>query len=70
MEGGSGKESDEMRATSLNAVDDERIDCSFCKGFWEFTREVLAETHLLCWVQDSLLSRVYILVGGRVGVLR
>ena len=59
-----------MRAASLNAVDDKRIDCSFRKGFREFTREVLAETHLLRWVQGSLLSRVHILIGGRAGVFR
>ena len=54
----------------MNAVDDERIDCSFRKRFRGFTREVLAETRLLCWVQGSLLSRVHILIGSRVGVLR
>ena len=51
-------------------VDDERVDCSFCKRFGEFTREVLAETGLLRWVQGSLFLRVHILIGGRVGVLR
>ena len=59
-----------MRAASLNAVDDERIDCSFCKRFREFAREVMAETRLLRWVQGSLSSRVHIPIGGRVGVLR
>ena len=59
-----------MRAASLNAVDDERIDGSFRKGFREFNRKVPAETCLLCWVQSSLLSWVHCLNGGRVGVLR
>ena len=59
-----------MRATLLNAVDDERINCSFHKGFWEFTREVLAETCLLHWVQGSLFLRVHIQIGDRAGVLR
>ena len=54
----------------MNAVADERIDCSFHKGFWEFTREVSAETCLLRWVQGSLLLRVHIQVGGKAGVLR
>ena len=59
-----------MRATSLNAVDDKGINCSFHKGFREFSREVLAETCLLHWVQSSLLLWVHSLDGGRVGVLR
>ena len=59
-----------MRATSLDAVDDKRIDCLFCKGFREFSREVSAETCLLHWVQSSLLLRVHSLDGGRAGVLR
>ena len=59
-----------MRAASLNAVDDERIDCSFRKRFGEFTRKVLAETLLLHWVQGSLFLRVRIQIGGRAGVLR
>ena len=59
-----------MRAASLDAVDDKRIDCSFCKGCWEFSREVSAETQFLHWVQRSLLLRVHSLDGGRVGVLR
>ena len=59
-----------MRAASLNVVDDKGINCSFHKGFREFSREVLAETCLLCWVQGSLLSWVYSLDGGRASVLR
>ena len=59
-----------MRAASLNAVDDKGIYCLFCKGFWEFSREISAETCLLHWVQSSLLSWVHSLDGGRVGVLR
>ena len=59
-----------MRAASLDVVDDERINCSFRKGFWEFTREVSTETRLFCLVQGSLLLRVNSLVGGRAGVLR
>ena len=54
----------------MNAVDDERIDCSFHKRFREFTREVSAETRLLRWVQGSLLLRVHILIGSKAGVLR
>ena len=54
----------------MNAVNNERIDCSFCKGFWEFTREVPAETSLLNWVQGSLFSRVHVQIGGRAGVFR
>ena len=42
VEGGSSKRSDEARAASLDAVDDERIDCSFCEVFRGFGREVLA----------------------------
>ena len=59
-----------MRTTSLDAVDNKRIDCLFRKGFREFNGEVSAETRLLCWVQSSFLSRVHHLDGGRVGVLR
>ena len=59
-----------MRAASLNAVDDKGVNCSFSKGLREFSREVSAETHLLCWVQSSLLSWVHNLDGGRVGVFR
>ena len=55
-----------MRTTSLDAVDNKRINCSFCKGFREFNGEVLAETRLLHWVQSSFLSRVHHLDGGRV----
>ena len=42
VEGGSSKRSDETRATSLNVVDDKRIDHSFCEVFGGFSREVLA----------------------------
>ena len=59
-----------MRTTSLDAVDNKRINCSFCKGFREFNGEILAETRLLHWVQSSFLSRVHHLDGGRAGVLR
>ena len=59
-----------MRTTSLDVVDNKRIDCSFCKGFWKFNGEVLAETCLLRWVQSSFLLRVHHLDGGRAGVLR
>ena len=59
-----------MRATSLNTVDDKGVDCSLSKGFREFSREISAETHLLCWVQSSLLPWVHRLDGGRAGVLR
>ena len=51
-------------------VDDKRINCSFCKGFREFSREVSAETRLLHWVQSSHFSRVHSLDGGGAGVLR
>ena len=54
----------------MNVVDDKRINCSFHKGFREFSREVLAETCFLHWVQSSLFSRVHSLDGGRAGVLR
>ena len=42
VEDGSGKRSDETRAASLDAVDDERIDCSFREVFRGFSREVPA----------------------------
>ena len=42
VEGGSGKRSDETRATSLDAIDDERINCLFHEVFGGFGREVLA----------------------------
>ena len=42
VEGSSSKRSDEMRATSLNAVDDKRIDCLFREVLGGFSREVLA----------------------------
>ena len=42
VEGGSSKRSDEMRAASLNAVDDKRIDCLFHEVFRGFGREVPA----------------------------
>ena len=54
----------------MNAVNDERINCSFRKRFREFNGEVLTETCLLCWVQSSFLLRVHSQGGGRVGVLR
>ena len=59
-----------MRTTSLDVVDNKRINCSFHKGFREFNGEVLAETCLLHWVQSSFLSRFHHLDGGRAGVLR
>ena len=49
VEGSSSKRSDEMRATSLNAVDDKRIDCSFRKVFGRFGREILAQAGLFYW---------------------
>ena len=42
VKGGSSKRSDEMRATSSNAVDDKRIDCSFREMLGGFSREVPA----------------------------
>ena len=42
VEGGSSKRSDETRATSLNAVDDIRINCLFREVFGGFSREVPA----------------------------
>ena len=42
VEGGGSKRSDETRATLLNAVDDQRIDRSFCEVFGGFGREVPA----------------------------
>ena len=58
-----------MRAASLNVVDDKGIDCSVHKGFREFSREVLAETCLLCWVQGGLSLWVYSLGDDGTGVL-
>ena len=42
VEGGSSKRSDETRAALLDAIDDERINCSFREVFGGFGREVLA----------------------------
>ena len=42
VEGGSSKRSDEMRATSLNMVNDKRINCPFCEVFGGFSREIPA----------------------------
>ena len=46
VEGGSGKRSNEPRATPLDVVDDEGINCSFCKVFRRFGREVPAQAGL------------------------
>ena len=46
VKGSGSKRSDETRAASLDAVDDERIDCLFRKVFGRFGREVPAQAGL------------------------
>ena len=48
-----------MRATSLDAVDDERIDRSFREVFGGFGREVPAQAGLFFLVQGGFFSWIY-----------
>ena len=58
-----------MRAASLNTVDDKGVNCLLSKGLREFSREISAETCLLCGVQSSLFLWIHNLDGGWMGVL-
>ena len=70
VEGGSSKRSDEMRAASVYAVDDKRINCSFRELLGELSREVPARPVCSSWFRVVSFRGFTAEVVGRVFLVR